>query len=95
MKQSTGCANFGGRMSKIIPNEEVSRRKCLDCSYDGGELAQQDSCQECGNRYAPNQNGAGECCSECGSPHYDNHCPECDSTQILYWDDYQEMLKEE
>ncbi len=74
-----------------ITNEEASRRKCLDCNYDGGNLAEKDSCLKCGHRYNPKD---GEICPKCGSEEYESHCPECDSTDIIYWDEYQEMLKD-
>ena len=77
-------------MKKIITNE-ASRRICLDCKYAGGDLGN-DSCQQCGNRYTPNEN---ENCPECDSPHYDSHCPDCNSTEIFYYEEAIEILKEQ
>lgn len=74
----------------IITLEEASRRKCVSCGYDGGDIGD-NSCYHCGKRYEPKF--LGNKCPECGSTDFDEHCPECDSTEIFYWDDYQEMLK--
>lgn len=78
-------------LGTVISNEEICRRKCLDCGYDGGDLAQ-DSCYKCGHRYTPTEEN--ENCPKCGDEEYDSHCPICDSNQIPYWDEYQEMLKD-
>ncbi len=82
-------ANNANRvLGTVISNEELCRRKCLDCGYDGGDIAK-DSCVSCGCRFEPD---VGEDCPECGSDEYDTHCPACDSDNIVYWDEYQAML---
>ena len=70
-------------------NDEVSKRKCLDCNYDGEDLGN-DSCQKCGCRYEPTE--MNENCPKCNCGDYDIHCPECDSDNIVYWNDYQSIL---
>ena len=79
-------------MSKLITNENHSRRHCLDCKYDGGDLGK-DSCYKCGHRYEPSENETDDC-PLCGSSDYDSHCPKCDSTEIFYYDEAIEILKE-
>lgn len=72
-------------MGKIITNEEICRKKCMDCGYDGGDTGE-DSCTNCGCRYHPTKEN--ENCPKCGHNDYDTHCPQCNSDQFFYWDEY-------
>lgn len=76
-------------LGTVISNEEICRKKCLDCGYDGGDVGK-DSCVNCGCRYEPTEGN--ENCPECGCNDYDTHCPECDSDNIVYWNEYEMML---
>ena len=87
--QQTEAMPYDAMLGTVISNEEICRKKCLDCGYDGGDVGK-DSCVNCGCRYEPNENN--ENCPKCGCDDYDTHCPKCDSDNIVYWDEYQAML---
>ena len=59
----------------------VAKVFCLHC-LQVVDMAREDSCQQCGERYDPTV--VGETCPDCGSEHYDAHCEVCDSESIPY-----------
>lgn len=69
--------------------EEVCRRVCVDCHYDGPETGL-DSCTNCGHRYEPKEGQ--EDCPECFCTDNETHCPKCDSTDFPYYGDYKAMI---
>lgn len=54
---------------------------CLFCKGVFDEAAEEDSCEQCGERYDPKKDDG---CPECGSSHFITHCPGCDETDPIY-----------
>ena len=87
--QTPICSNT--KLCTVISNEDICKRKCLDCGYVGCDLAK-DSCAKCGYRYEPSKEN--ENCPNCDCEDYDSHCPECDSNNIVYYNEYKIMIAE-
>ena len=54
---------------------------CLECEAVFEEIAEEHSCEKCGERYDSQKEDS---CPECGSPHVITHCPGCDETDPMY-----------